>query len=67
SWHCSISDDGKGFELDKPLGSNRYGIKIMKDRAEAMGWKFMVERHNNKTIISIRKETTAGTSSLFAC
>lgn len=59
SWHCSISDDGKGFELDKPLGSNRYGIKIMKDRAEAMGWKFMVERHNNKTIISIRKENTA--------
>lgn len=59
SWHCSVSDDGKGFELDKPLGSNRYGIKIMKDRAEAMGWKFMVERRNNKTIISIRKENTA--------
>ena len=59
SWHCSVSDDGKGFELDKPLGENRYGIKIMKDRAEAMGWKFMVERRNNKTIISIRKENTA--------
>jgi nitrate/nitrite-specific signal transduction histidine kinase len=57
-WKCSVSDDGRGFELNKPLSSNRYGIKIMRDRAEAMGWKFMMERLHNKTIISIRKEIT---------
>ena len=58
-WHCTVTDDGKGFDLDKPLGSNRYGIKIMKDRAEAMGWKFKMERQHNQTIINIRKESRA--------
>ncbi|EGG34795.1 MULTISPECIES: sensor histidine kinase [unclassified Paenibacillus] len=58
-WHCTVTDDGKGFDLDKPLGSNRYGIKIMKDRAEAMGWKFKMERQHNQTIINIRKESMA--------
>lgn len=57
-WQCCVSDDGRGFEVDKPLSSNRYGIKIMRDRAEAMGWEFMMDRLHNKTIISIRKENT---------
>lgn len=55
-WQCTVSDDGKGFDFDKQPSGNRYGIKIMKDRAKAMGWTFRMDRQHDKTMISIQKE-----------
>jgi two-component system nitrate/nitrite sensor histidine kinase NarQ len=54
-WQCSISDDGKGFDLSNISEGNRYGIKMMKDRALMMDWHFQIERQADETVVTIRK------------
>ncbi len=51
----SIRDDGIGLKQNnKPLG--HYGIQIMKDRAERIGWNFTINETNAGTELSIVKE-----------
>ncbi|MDT3424778.1 two-component system nitrate/nitrite sensor histidine kinase NarQ [Paenibacillus forsythiae] len=54
-WECLVSDDGKGFG-SAPARDNRYGLKMMEDRAGMMNWLFKMERIGNETIVAIRKE-----------
>ncbi|MNJ62474.1 hypothetical protein D3C77_583150 [compost metagenome] len=51
-------DDGVGFDRGEQLSSDRYGIKMMQDRAAAMDWYFNIERVAAQTIVMIRKEKT---------
>ncbi|TVX92448.1 sensor histidine kinase [Paenibacillus agilis] len=55
-WMCQITDNGKGFDPDKAVGSNRYGLKMMKDRANNMSWKLQIDRKNRGTCVAIVKE-----------
>ena len=54
-WMCRLADDGKGFPLEETMVKGRYGLKMMKDRAEAMNWHLGIGRSNGETIISVRK------------
>ncbi|QWU13933.1 sensor histidine kinase [Paenibacillus sophorae] len=56
-WECLVSDDGKGFG-SAPAQDNRYGLKMMEDRAKMMNWHFKIGRKANETIVAIRKEET---------
>lgn len=53
-WACVIEDDGIGFNSDSV--KKGYGIEIMKDRAKGMDWLFYMERINDKTRVTIKKE-----------
>jgi two-component system nitrate/nitrite sensor histidine kinase NarQ len=55
-WICSIEDDGQGFEGNPFLQENHYGLKIMRERCEKMGWVLNLQRKVNRTIVEIRKE-----------
>ncbi|RXJ00671.1 two-component sensor histidine kinase [Anaerobacillus alkaliphilus] len=52
-WTCFIEDDGIGF--DPNMSDTGYGLQIMKDRAKAMKWNFVIERKEEKTQVMIRK------------
>lgn len=55
-WECSVVDNGVGFDLEKNLEGNHYGIQMMRDRAAMMDWKFNIQRNRAHTIVTIRKE-----------
>ncbi|MCI3920042.1 histidine kinase [Paenibacillus sp. TRM 82003] len=55
-WTCTVSDDGKGFDVAAPRGQDQYGMKIMAERARQMDWRFDIARMDGYTIVSIRKE-----------
>lgn len=58
-WVCTVTDDGKGFESQAPAGRDRYGIRMMKDRAAAMEWQLRFSRKNGCTVVEIAKEGRA--------
>ncbi|SFS49616.1 sensor histidine kinase [Paenibacillus sp. BC26] len=41
-FRCTIEDDGTGAEPAQLMAKGRYGIRMMQDRATAMGWQFGV-------------------------
>lgn len=55
-WFCQITDNGKGFEPETTVGGNRYGLKMMRDRANNMSWQLHIERKKGETRIRIAKE-----------
>lgn len=55
-WRCAIVDDGQGFEGDPFRKENRYGLKIMKERAAELGWNLKLSRDSGRTSVEIRKE-----------
>ncbi|MBH5317347.1 sensor histidine kinase [Paenibacillus sp. GSMTC-2017] len=42
SFVCTIVDDGKGIELEKLQAQGKYGVKMMSERAKAMGWHLLL-------------------------
>ncbi|MFG6117072.1 sensor histidine kinase [Halobacillus sp. MO56] len=52
-WEFQVTDDGDPCEIDTPKTSH-YGMEMMRDRANKMGWEFSYERVQNKTIVSVR-------------
>lgn len=54
-WVCSIADDGIGYEGDPFRMPGRYGLKILRERAEEMGWDLRLDRQDGKTRLSLRK------------
>lgn len=54
-WICRISDDGKGFDPEQATAGNRYGIKMMRDRARQMSWQLSFDRINGETQVTIAK------------
>ncbi|WP_152397642.1 sensor histidine kinase [Paenibacillus cellulositrophicus] len=55
-WLCRITDNGKGFDPQTATGRNRYGMKMMRDRADHMSWLLLIERIEKETWITIAKE-----------
>ncbi|WP_141500430.1 sensor histidine kinase [Paenibacillus luteus] len=53
-FRCSIIDDGISVSADKLFVKGKYGVKMMQDRAEAMGWSVTVQPANPRgTIVEI--------------
>lgn len=49
----TISDDGKGFEIDK-INSLGIGLQNMKKRTESIGGQFQLESNHNGTSLTIK-------------
>lgn len=43
SFRCVVADDGSGIDEAKLEAPGKYGVKMMRDRAKAMGWTLVVE------------------------
>ncbi len=52
-WFVTISDDGKGFGDSTWNAVNCFGLKIMNERAEEMGWVLSLERIGQRTVLKI--------------
>jgi two-component system sensor histidine kinase UhpB len=59
---CTITDDGIGVDNLALEAKGRYGVRMMRDRANAMGWQFDVHRKENHsngeiegTIVAVTK------------
>ncbi|CAM4327915.1 sensor histidine kinase [Paenibacillus macerans] len=52
-FRVSVMDEGTGFQADKPQAKGRYGLQIIRERAEAMGWTLQVTSRPGKTTVEI--------------
>ncbi|MFX3632978.1 MAG: sensor histidine kinase [Candidatus Pristimantibacillus sp.] len=51
---CNIKDNGAGAAMEAFEAKGRYGIKMMRDRAERMGWLFDINSESGQgTIVTI--------------
>ncbi len=55
-WICQIKDRGIGFSDTALRNSKGYGLHILKNRAIDMNWHFSLERKENETTITLKKE-----------
>ncbi|MEJ8307152.1 sensor histidine kinase [Saccharibacillus sacchari] len=58
-WTVEIADDGRGFDGDPLSASGRYGLKIMADRAQEMGWSFELDSKPGRTSVKLGREGDA--------
>jgi two-component system nitrate/nitrite sensor histidine kinase NarQ len=56
AWVVSIKDNGTGIREDAPKRMDRYGLRIMKERAQELGWDVTMPPVDQGTAIEIRKE-----------
>lgn len=56
TWICSVEDDGDGFLEDPFQHPNRYGLKIIRERAQKMNWTLRFYREAGITKLEIGKE-----------
>ena len=56
SWIVSIEDNGVGMQDDLNLYKDRYGLRIMMERAQELGWRVTLPVVSLGTVIEIRKE-----------
>ncbi|WP_178022391.1 histidine kinase [uncultured Paenibacillus sp.] len=49
-----IADDGRGFAPEDAANPGRYGLRIMKERVNEMGWELIVASRPGNTTIEIR-------------
>ncbi|MFC5648146.1 sensor histidine kinase [Paenibacillus solisilvae] len=63
-FNCTIMDDGIGVDDPALEAKGRYGVRMMRDRANAMGWQFEVGRNdskdNNQTVGTVVAVTKGG-------
>lgn len=57
-WICVVEDNGRGYEGDPFQHQERYGLKILKERALEMGWIFQLRRELGKTKVEIQKRSS---------
>lgn len=55
-WSCVIQDDGKGFEGNPFRHDDRFGLQMMKSRADEMGWALQLKRENDRTMVVIHAD-----------
>ncbi|QHW35402.1 two-component sensor histidine kinase (plasmid) [Paenibacillus rhizovicinus] len=55
-WLCTVRDNGRGIQGDPFLLKDRFGLRIMKERAEEMNWMFSLASRQGDTSIEFRKE-----------
>ncbi|ULO05530.1 two-component sensor histidine kinase [Paenibacillus sp. 19GGS1-52] len=54
-WRVAVVDNGGGFVQDPYSVSGSYGLQIMQDRTEQMGWKLQLESGSAGTLVEITK------------
>lgn len=54
-WKVEIMDDGRGFRGNPFESQGSYGLSILKERAEAMGWRFRIRRERERTTLELLK------------
>ncbi|MBA4603006.1 sensor histidine kinase [Thermoactinomyces mirandus] len=54
-WKCTVEDDGIGFDGNIFSHPDRYGLRIMQERAKSIGARLQLRRQSGKTIVSIEK------------
>jgi len=59
SWKVTIKDNGRGFEDNPFIHKDRFGLNIMKERAEDMHWIMHLNRENHYTTVELIKEGEA--------
>ncbi|XID93230.1 sensor histidine kinase [Paenibacillaceae bacterium WGS1546] len=55
-FRCTVEDDGAGFDGDPLQAHGRFGLRMVRDRARAMGWHFAAERRGDRTVVEISKK-----------
>lgn len=55
-WKVTVKDNGKGFAVPSESYKDRYGLRIMKERAEAMNWRMELRREHGYTVVEWTKE-----------
>jgi signal transduction histidine kinase len=59
----TIRDDGLGFNLKKALITDRYGLRGMRERAEAIGAQILIESQPDQgTMVQLVMEIKNGKS-----
>lgn len=54
-FRCTVEDDGNGFSGDPLLAPGRFGLRMVRDRANGIGWAFAAERRGNRTVVELSK------------
>jgi two-component system nitrate/nitrite sensor histidine kinase NarQ len=55
-WTCTVLDDGTGFDEQSLRKPDKFGLQIMRERAEEMGWTFELITEQSKTVFRIQKK-----------
>lgn len=55
-WGLVVDDDGRGFAGDPFSRPDGFGLKILRERAERMGWALRLSRDGGRTRLEVRKE-----------
>ncbi|WP_373229096.1 sensor histidine kinase [Cohnella sp.] len=50
-FRCAVEDNGTGFALDPWQAPGRFGLRMVRDRANRMGWTLNVERRGDRTVV----------------
>ncbi|MNP80434.1 nitrate/nitrite sensor protein NarQ [compost metagenome] len=48
-----VTDKGVGFQAGQEPEKGRYGLRIIQERAESMGWRLTVSSRPGKTTLDI--------------
>lgn len=58
-WALVVEDDGQGFTGDPLSCPDGFGLKILRERAERMGWTLRLSRDGGRTRFEVRREEPA--------
>lgn len=59
-FRCTVEDDGVGFAGDPLEAKDRFGLRMVRDRAKRMGWSFKAERREGWTVIELTQKGREG-------
>ena len=62
-FRCTVEDDGIGADERALTAKGRYGVRMMQDRAEAMGWRFGIRQADPElggTVVEVEKTEQRG-------
>ncbi|MCR8632065.1 sensor histidine kinase [Paenibacillus radicis (ex Xue et al. 2023)] len=52
-WRCKVTDDGTGIQVDSMANPKGFGITIMKERAQEMGWFLAFKQESSGTTVEV--------------
>ncbi|SFF45361.1 hypothetical protein SAMN04487969_14142 [Paenibacillus algorifonticola] len=55
SWKVTVKDNGQGFEGDPFAKKGKFGLRIMKELCNEMGWIMNMYREDRDTVVKIHK------------
>lgn len=58
-WIINVEDNGIGLVGEPLVRETSFGLKILKERAEEMNWKFDLFREKGRTVWCLRKEASS--------